>query len=739
MFPPSPSPCKRKKSSCKRVAEKDRPSRKRKQAESEKRTKAARVLINNDSGTGSNSGCGRSLLQFAIEEFQLLLSDKWIRFLEDISYGIAGRLQAEAAWVLKNNGFNQSPVLKEFLGGDMTKAAHDSGSHSNSGVLPAGSSLRQFAIKEFQKLLSDKWIPCLEDISCGLVRGLVINRKCCLQLQIDAARVLTDKDFKCSPLLQKLLDGDMLDLPSIVARVLPSKPQQLVTKEYEDMLSDKLSRIVEDLYSDFLELLARKYFLKPQPGAARENSYSTTKKSTPKFRHLPDPSQKIRTKLQEVDLLDLQSMVSLLESADSDMQLLGIKQLGQLFSEGFVSEIKGILKSFVVVVPLLANMTRTVDSLELQSEAAGTLIHVISHYSSKPLLVIKHKLVQVLLNLLDTDSVCEKAVEELQKVAFHPQSRNYALQHGALDTLLRKLDTTNVSMLRKLTLTISKFCGGIIEPPFNQVRPAIIVLRDLVDANDDEEVLSNACEAFCYLSGTLDMSSGTTIWGEEEFEFNTVSLSEVADTFHAVNVLPVLVKLLNKYSSPSIIAPAIDTVVNISTTDDGERICIPEDEKERFLHCLLSLLFRGLEEEMVCVIIAYITGESTPWAEAVFAAGLIEPLRELVEKKKMGIAAVAIANAIDGTVDDEQMESLVKCCIDLLCNYVDSDNKLWADAGLKGIEKILKLGEAKKANNGGYNVYAQKIKEDVKLENFTTPKLEFRAKAILSLMNIARQ
>ncbi|XP_059285152.1 importin subunit alpha-1a-like [Lycium ferocissimum] len=216
------------------------------------------------------------------------------------------------------------------------------------------------------------------------------------------------------------------------------------------------------------------------------------------------------------------------------------------------------------------------------SEAAGTLIHIISsRYSRQPDLVIKHELMQVLLNLLDTYSVCEKAVEELRKVASHPVNRNYAFRHGALDTLLNKLDTTNVSMMRKHFLTISKFCGGIIQPLFNKVRPAIKAFCNLVYANDDKEVLSNACKALSYLTSTLDLSfsNSSSIWGVEKCDFiDDVSESEVVDAFHEADVLLVLLKLINKYSTPSIIAPAIRTVLSISTDDDKKRICIPETD-----------------------------------------------------------------------------------------------------------------------------------------------------------------
>ncbi|PHU21110.1 hypothetical protein BC332_12261 [Capsicum chinense] len=489
-----------------------------------------------------------------------------------------------------------------------TKAAHDSGSHSDSGVLLGGVSLRQFAIKEFQKLLSEKGNPCLEDISYGLIRGLVIQRKCCLQLQFEAVWLLNYKDFKGLPLLEKFLHDRMVHdrmLWSIVAPILPSSLQP-VTRSLE------LSRIVEDV-SDFVELLVSKYLLKLQPDAA-----CIAKESTPIFEHLSGPCQIIQTNLQEIDLV-------------------------------FRSEVKGTLKSFVVdVVPPLTHITWKMESPEIQFEGACALIliipHIISHYSMKS--VIKYGLVEPLLKLLEIDGVCEQAMEELQKVAFNLVSRNYALKCGALLVLLDKLSTINDSILRKLTLTISKFCG-VIKPLFSQVIFAIKPLCELANVNDNEVVLENACSALCLISGVLDTSdsASTVICGAAGIERCTVSQREINDAFYAANVLPVL---------------------------------------------------------------------------AVFAAGLIESLRKLVEMKTMGIAAVAIANAIDGTADDEQIEYVFSVIM-----------FMWADIGLKGIEKILKFGEAKKANNGGNNVYAQKIKEDGKLENFRTSILKSQAKAIM--------
>lgn len=224
---------------------------------------------------------------------------------------------------------------------------------------------------------------------------------------------------------------------------------------------------------------------------------------------------------------------------------MGIKLLQQLFSEGFVSEVKGTLKSFVVdVVPPLTHITWKMDSPEIQFEGACALIiiipHIISHYSMKS--VIKYGLVEPLLKLLEIDGVCEQAMEELQKVAFNLVSRNYALKCGALLVLLDKLSTINDSILRKLTLTISKFCGGVIKPLFSQVIFAIKPLCELANVNDDEVVLENACSALCLISGVLDTSdsASTVICGAAGIERCTVSQREINDAFYAANVLPVL-------------------------------------------------------------------------------------------------------------------------------------------------------------------------------------------------------
>ncbi|PHU23424.1 hypothetical protein BC332_08531 [Capsicum chinense] len=153
---------------------------------------------------------GISLLRVPLGKQKQTCEPKWIRFVESISHALIGRIQDEVAFILKDKGFEASPLLKEFLDGDMTKVAHDSDSRSDSGVLPGGVSLWQFAIKEFQKLLSNT--------------GSSVDSCPCFTYQSTTAS----------------------------------------DKKYEEVFYEELNRIVEDVYSDFVELLVSKYLLKLQ-------------------------------------------------------------------------------------------------------------------------------------------------------------------------------------------------------------------------------------------------------------------------------------------------------------------------------------------------------------------------------------------------------------------------------------------------------------------------------------------
>ncbi|XP_030544907.1 importin subunit alpha-1a-like [Rhodamnia argentea] len=398
----------------------------------------------------------------------------------------------------------------------------------------------------------------------------------------------------------------------------------------------------------------------------------------------------------EKKLENLPSMVAGVWSNEKPMQLEATTQFRKLLSIERSPPIEEVIQSGVV--PRFVEFLMREDFPQLQFEAAWALTNIASGTSENTKVVIDHGAVPIFVKLLGSpsDDVREQAVWALGNVAGDsPKCRDLVLSNGALLPLLAQLNEhAKLSMLRNATWTLSNFCRGKPQPPFEQVKPALPALAHLIHSTD-EEVLTDACWALSYLSdGTNDKIQAVIEAG----------------------VCPRLVELL-LHPSPSVLIPALRTVGNIVTGDDLQTQCVIDHQA---LPCLLNLLTGNYKKSIkkeACWTISNITAGNKEQIQAVIEANIIGPMVQLLQNAEFDIkkeAAWAISNATSGG-SHEQIKFLVsQGCVKPLCDLLICPDPRIVTVCLEGLENILKVGEAEKnlGNTGDVNVYAQMV-EDV--------------------------
>ncbi|XP_039026592.1 importin subunit alpha-2-like isoform X2 [Hibiscus syriacus] len=408
----------------------------------------------------------------------------------------------------------------------------------------------------------------------------------------------------------------------------------------------------------------------------------------------------------EKKLENIPSMVAGVWSDNGDDQLEATTQFRKLLSIERSPPIDVVIQSGVV--PRFVEVLTREDFPQLQFEAAWTLTNIASGTSENTKVVIDHGAVPIFVKLLSSpsDDVREQAVWALGNIAGDsPRCRDLVLGHGALMPLLAQLNEhAKLSMLRNATWTLSNFCRGKPQPPFDQVRPALPALERLVHSND-EEVLTDACWALSYLSdGTNDKIQAVIESG----------------------VCPRLVELLRN-PSPSVLIPALRTVGNIVTGDDFQTQYIIEHGA---LTCLMSLLSynhnKSIKKE-ACWTISNITAGNKEQIQAVINAGVIEQLVNLLLNAEFDIkkeAAWATSNATSGGTHEQIKYMVSQGCIKPLCDLLACPDPRIIMVCLEGLENFLKVGEAERASGSVEFNHCAQVVEDAegleKIENLQT-------------------
>ncbi|KAJ6973909.1 importin subunit alpha-1-like isoform X1 [Populus alba x Populus x berolinensis] len=406
---------------------------------------------------------------------------------------------------------------------------------------------------------------------------------------------------------------------------------------------------------------------------------------------------------EKKQLEHLPSMVAGVWTEDGNLQLEATTQFRKLLSIERSPPIEEVIQAGVV--PRFVQFLMREDFPQLQFEAAWALTNIASGTSENTKVVIDHGAVPIFVQLLGSpsDDVREQAVWALGNVAGDsPRCRDLVLGHGALLPLLAQLnENAKLSMLRNATWTLSNFCRGKPQPPFDQVKPALPALARLIHS-DDEEVLTDACWALSYLSdGTNDKIQAVIEAG----------------------VCPRLVELL-LHPSPSVLIPALRTVGNIVTGDDMQTQCIINHQA---LPCLLNLLANNYKKSIkkeACWTISNITAGNKEQIQAVIEANIISPLvhllqnAELTSRKRQHGQFQMLHLVVPMNKSSKKQYLVSQGCIKPLCDLLICPDPRIVTVCLEGLENILKVGEADKnvSETGGVNLYAQMIDDAEGLE-----------------------
>jgi len=393
-------------------------------------------------------------------------------------------------------------------------------------------------------------------------------------------------------------------------------------------------------------------------------------------------------------LNDLPEIMVGIKSNNRQLQYEKTMQVRKMLSIEVNPPIQPIIEAGIV--PKLVAFLECSDNPGLQFEASWALTNIASGTTEHTRVVITSGAVPIFISLLSSasDDVREQAVWALGNIAGDStECRNMVLESGILEPLLRLCSKdSKLSLLRNATWTLSNLCRGKPQVSFIAIKASLPVLSNLLHSADDE-VLTDACWAFSYISDDTDPQN-----------------EKIAAVIRS-GVVPRLIYLLG-HESNNVKHPALRTVGNIVTGDDLQTQVVINNSALPQLLTLLSNDKKAIRKE-ACWTISNITAGSVGQIEAVINNNLFQPVIHLLQRGEFDVkkeAAWAVSNSTSGG-SAEQIRYLVSLdVIPALCDLFNSNNAKVIMVALEGLENILMVGEADKVKTQR-NLFTEKVEE----------------------------
>ncbi|GAX19230.1 hypothetical protein FisN_4Lu576 [Fistulifera solaris] len=284
------------------------------------------------------------------------------------------------------------------------------------------------------------------------------------------------------------------------------------------------------------------------------------------------------------------------------------------------------------------------------------------------------RLLSILMRLLarDDDSLRDDAVSVLGEIADDSiAGRDSVLRAGAMQALLSQFNyDSTVRMMRKATLTLSRFCRGVPRPDFELVRLAVPTLAELLHY-PDEEVVTDACWAINYISDS-----------PEEYKQAVID----------AGIIPHLLAQLRR-DIKDIQTPALMAIGSIASGNPSQTQCVIDNDA---LPCLLDLLSSshvGIRK-YACWAISNVTAGSAEQIQAVINCNIILPLVQLLSNFRVRRqAAYAIYNATSGGSRVQILHLVEQGCIRPLCDLLTVLDVETVTIVLKTLQKLLMIDD----------------------------------------------